>query len=136
MRVGQHIMRISHAEQLAIQAVLDAGAAHGYGNMISHLQTRWAEMLMKQWGMDEKSARAASGGDGYPFEMQHDLLLRGGWDETGENYRSANNSDQKTAPIKRGVKCSTRSNGIGELRPRGRFRAVGEAGSTVFGTKF
>ena len=80
-------MRISNAEQLAIQSVMDAGAAHGYGNMIAHLQTAWARSLMTGYNMDESAARQASGGDGYPFKMQDDLLRLGGWDETGESYR-------------------------------------------------
>lgn len=81
-------MRISEQEQEAIKFVVLCGARHGYGNLISHLQAAWAAELMERWGMDEKSARDASGGDGYPFKMQKDLMLKGEWDETGERYKS------------------------------------------------
>ena len=81
------MMHISKDEQDAIRRVLAAGAVHGYGNMISHLKTAWAKSLMEKWDMDEKSARITSGGDGYPFVMQDDLVIRGEWDETGERYR-------------------------------------------------
>ena len=76
-------MRVSVDEQYAIRQVLAAGERHGYGNMISHLQTAWAKSLMDNYGFDEKSARLASGGDGYPFRMQNDLM-NGFWDETGQ----------------------------------------------------
>lgn len=82
-------MRISGAERDAIRAVLDYGASHGYGNLISHLQTAWAASLMRSHGMDEASARAAAGGPGYPFEMQRDLVASGEWDETGARYRAS-----------------------------------------------
>ena len=79
-------MRISDEEQDAIRTVLRLGARFGYGNLMAHLATRWAETLMTDYGMDEASARAASLHPGYPFEMQEDLLLRGEWDETGKRY--------------------------------------------------
>jgi hypothetical protein len=81
-------MKISADEQNAIRAVLVFGEAYGYGNLISHLQTAWAKRLMGQYGMDEQGARIASGGSGYPFQMQADLVERGEWDETGERYRA------------------------------------------------
>lgn len=81
-------MRISDEERAAIGAVLRAGAKFGYGNLIAHLQTGWARMLMARYGMDEGAARHASGGRGYLFAMQDDLLERGEWDEIGERYRS------------------------------------------------
>ena len=77
---------ISKNEQDAIRHVVALGAAVGYGNLISHLQTAWAKSLVRQWGMSEESARLASGGEGYPFAMQDDLIERGEWDETGERY--------------------------------------------------
>lgn len=80
-------MRIGADEQLSIRRVLAAGREHGYGNMISHLQTAWAKKLMDDYRMDEECARHASGGDGYPFDMQQDLVDRGEWDETGTRYR-------------------------------------------------
>ena len=80
-------MRISQEERAAIGAVLRAGAKYGCGNMIAHLQTWWARTLMADYGMAEEPARRASGGEGYPFAMQDDLLKRGEWDETGEKYR-------------------------------------------------
>ena len=82
-------MTISKEEQLAIGLVLDAAATHGYGNLISHLQTAWARTLMTNYGLNEEAARAATGGAGYPFAMQADLVERGEWDETGRAYRKA-----------------------------------------------
>jgi len=80
-------MRISDAERSAIRKVLQAGNNYGYGNMIQHLATAWAKHLMDKYKMDERTARnGAFGLDGYPFEMQADLMNRGEWDETGERY--------------------------------------------------
>jgi hypothetical protein len=82
-------MRISEAERLAIQDVLAYGETHGYGNLIAHLQTAWAARLMRS-GLSETAARRATGRDGagIPFLMQHDLIERGEWDETGKRYRT------------------------------------------------
>ena len=79
-------MNISRAEQDAVRIVCGFGASHGYGNLIAHLQTAWAKMLMEEWGFDEKTAREAAIVRGYPFKMHDDLLERGEWDETGERY--------------------------------------------------
>jgi hypothetical protein len=83
-------MKISRQEQIAIIEVLAYGEAHGYGNLISHLQTAWAKHLIGAYGMDEKTARASTGRDGagYPFRMQQDLIERGEWDETGARYHA------------------------------------------------
>ena len=81
------IMQISQDEQRTILAVLDAATRFGYGNLIAHLQTAWARRLMTHSQLPEKAARAATGGPGYPFLMQDDLVERGEWDETGERYR-------------------------------------------------
>ena len=80
------MMKIPADERLAIQDVLKHGQRYGYGNLISHLQTAWAKALIDEYGMDEKTARAASGGPGYSFAMQRDLIERGEWDETGARY--------------------------------------------------
>lgn len=80
-------MKITPEEQAAIASVLDAGKRHGYGNMIAHLQTAWARVMMDRYGLDEEGARIATRGPGYPFQMQTDLVDRGEWDETGERYR-------------------------------------------------
>lgn len=82
-------MKISQAEQEAIQKVIELGAQYGYGNLIMHMQTAWARSLIDGHGMEPSSARLATArdGSGYPFQMQEDLLLRGEWDETGERYR-------------------------------------------------
>ena len=80
-------MRISREEQAAVCEVLCYGGKFGYGNLITHLQTAWAKMLMEEWGLDEEAARKAASGPGYPFKMQEDIVERGEWDETGERYR-------------------------------------------------
>lgn len=78
-------MRISNAERIAIQEVLAYAELWGYGNLISHLQTAWARRLVRD-GLPEATARAHSGGHGYPFKLQEDILERGEWDETGKRY--------------------------------------------------
>lgn len=65
--------------------VLEAGAAHGYGNMLAHLRTAWARQLAKG-GLEDETAINHVGGDCYPFAMQDDLLENGEWDETGKRY--------------------------------------------------
>lgn len=60
-------------EREAIKRVLIAGSQYGYGNMIAHLETEWARMLMQRYGMSEESARAAAGGIGYPFDWDFGL---------------------------------------------------------------
>lgn len=79
-------MRISEAEEDAIRTVLRLGGQFGYGNLMNHLATRWAQTLMAEYKMDEATARRAALLPGYPFAMQEDLLIRGEWDETGERY--------------------------------------------------
>lgn len=88
-------MRISREEQDAIGTVLAHGQKFGYGNLISHLQTAWARALMSKYGLSEQVARAASGGNGCPFAMQDDLVLRGEWDETGERYRERKGAQKR-----------------------------------------
>ncbi len=80
-------MRISTDEQHAINETITFGERFGYGNLISHLETAWARKMMDEYDINEKSARAVSGGSGYPFAMQDDLRLRGQWDETGKSYQ-------------------------------------------------
>ena len=90
-------MKISVDEQIAIRTVIAYGDEHGYGNLISHLQTAWARKLVEQ-GFDEKGARLAAGGQGYPFKMQDDLLQRGEWDETGKRYRKVARREARQEP--------------------------------------
>lgn len=63
-------------EAEAIRTALAIGAQHGYGNVIAHLQTAWARVLMDRYAMTEQQARAASG-PGYPFEWQKEVLAGG-----------------------------------------------------------
>ena len=74
-------MRISERERLAIIHTIRDGHEFGFGNLISHLQTAWAKTLMNEYGFSERVARMASGGDGYPFAMQTDLVANGKYDE-------------------------------------------------------
>jgi|TARA_R100000049_G_C1933264_1_gene77108 hypothetical protein len=48
-----------------------------------------ANGVSKQLQQEEGPAREASGGFGYPFAMQDDLIERGEWDETGKSYRTS-----------------------------------------------
>jgi hypothetical protein len=79
-------VRISETERKAIVAVVAAGRKHGFGNIISHLQAAWTDVLVNEHGMLEADARQSSGG-GYPIAMHRDLMERGEWDETGTRYR-------------------------------------------------
>lgn len=87
-------VKISNQERLAIIAAIDAGKKFGFGNLISHLATAWARVLVQKWHHSEPQAREAAWGiKGYPFAMQDDLLERGEWDETGERYKTAEHKD-------------------------------------------
>ena len=74
-------MRISREEQAAIRRVVEAGAAFGFGNMISHLHAAWAKSLRDNHNIPDDIKR-----EGYPIAMHEDLMLRGFWDETGKSY--------------------------------------------------
>jgi hypothetical protein len=52
--------RLFPGEKEAIDAVLQAGAAFGYGNMISRLREAWRDMLMEKWGFSQKDAEIAA----------------------------------------------------------------------------
>ena len=80
------MMQVPSDEVAAIREVLRYGDQWGYGNLIAHLQTAWARSLIDRWDMAEEAARRASGGPGYPFALQADVLERGQWDETGHRY--------------------------------------------------
>ena len=80
-------MKISNDERLAIRAVIMLGKEFGYGNLMGHLATAWARDMMTDYHMTESQARRCPPCQGYPFEMQDDLLERGEWDETGERYQ-------------------------------------------------
>lgn len=79
-------MKISRQEQDAITKAIELGKSFGFGNIIAHLQTAWARSLMEKYGMEEQGARHVTGGSGYPFKMQDDLIEHGFWDESGKSY--------------------------------------------------
>lgn len=80
-------MKIDEEERKAILTVLELAGKYGYGNLISHLNTRWARLLMRDYNWTEKEAREFVGSDRtYHFKMQDDILERGEWDTTGESY--------------------------------------------------
>lgn len=89
-------MRISEEERRAVEQVLAAGKAWGFGNMTAHLQTAWAKCLMDEHGFDEGAARRGALGPGYPFAMQEDILERGEWDETGRRYTKVEGQPRAT----------------------------------------
>lgn len=80
-------MKISKKEQDAIKAVLAIAHEWGYGNMISHLRTAMAKVVMKQIGLDEEEAFVATAMSPYPIKMHDDIVERGEWDETGRRYK-------------------------------------------------
>lgn len=79
-------MKVSPEEVQAIKTVLELADKFGYGNLMNHLATRWAEKLMVEWNMTEEAAREGAFLPGYPFQMQRDILTLGMWDETGKRY--------------------------------------------------
>lgn len=59
---------IPMAEKVAIQATIEAGESHGFGNLISWLATAWAVRL-REGGMKEKDAIAAVSNCGNPYPL-------------------------------------------------------------------
>jgi hypothetical protein len=59
---------IGPLEQRAVDATLAAGAAYGYGNMIAHLKTAWAERLMRYEGFTLTQALQAADTSAYPVD--------------------------------------------------------------------
>jgi len=56
-------------EQEAIIKVCEIGKVYGYGNMIAHLGSAWALMLMNDHGLTEEAALSAARSVGYPVEL-------------------------------------------------------------------
>ena len=54
-------------EKEAIERVLDAGRAYGYGNMIAHLKRAWAKLLIAD-GLSEEAALKAADTSAYPVK--------------------------------------------------------------------
>ena len=67
-------MIISTSEQKAIKVVCEMGVKWGYGNMISHLQSAWALMLIKNCGFEIETARSAVVNN-TPYELEVHLRL-------------------------------------------------------------
>lgn len=67
---------MTREEQKAIIGVLALGHRFGFGNLVSHLQTEWARVLMEVHGLDEELARHSAGGPGYPLDWQKEMLSR------------------------------------------------------------
>ncbi len=80
-------MKISSHEQEAIKAVVAYGKRFGFGNLISHLKSAWAEDLMLTYGFTEQQGMEAAGGGGYSVQIHQDIRDNGEWDETGMRYR-------------------------------------------------
>lgn len=80
-------MKVSGKELAAIREVVRLGSIYGYGNLMSHLSSAWAQHLVDTYQMDESSAKAAAHGLALPLKMHSDIITRGEWDETGEAYR-------------------------------------------------
>ena len=67
-------MKISTSEKEAIEIVCEMGAKWGYGNMISHLQSAWALMLIKNYGFEIETARSVVVNN-TPYELEVHLRL-------------------------------------------------------------
>lgn len=80
-------MKISRAEHAAINLAVSLGKRHGYGNIMSHLASAWAETLIEAGMPESQAERFVSDRGPYPIAMHRDILERGEWDETGNRYR-------------------------------------------------
>lgn len=67
-------MKISASEKEAIEMVCKLGRTHGYGNLISHLQSAWILMLIKNYGFEIETARSAVVNN-TPYELEVHLRL-------------------------------------------------------------
>jgi hypothetical protein len=85
------MLKISKEEQKAIRTVVKMGEAFGYGNMISHLKSAATKSVMEKYKTTEENAPDL--GKGYPVKMHLDLMNKGQWDESGEDYRTLYESD-------------------------------------------
>ena len=80
-------MNVSREEKSAVNMAVEIGGRFGYGNIVAHLLSAWANELSAN-GMDEEGAMAhVSGRLPYPIQMHLDILDNGEWDETGKKYR-------------------------------------------------
>ncbi|MDY0215129.1 MAG: hypothetical protein RBS24_06440 [Bacilli bacterium] len=67
-------MKIPTAEQKAIKKVCELGSMWGYGNLISHLQSAWILMLIKNYGVEIETARSVVVNN-TPYELEVHLRL-------------------------------------------------------------
>lgn len=73
--VREHTM-LSAPEKAAIERALDAGAQHGYGNVMAWLATEWACHLRDEWNLPEAVAIDAVSGRGpYPLPANSALCV-------------------------------------------------------------
>jgi len=61
-------------EKEAIIKACEIGKVYGYGNVIAHLGSAWALMLMQDYGFKEKDALDAACGVGYPIELHQEFI--------------------------------------------------------------
>lgn len=66
--------RLSGSEVDAVKMVLEAGSQFGYGNMIAHLRTAWARMLMDRFDFSWDQAARAAVTNAYDPKIQDQLL--------------------------------------------------------------
>lgn len=76
-RLVENHPQLSPRERHNINRALDAGAAYGYGNVISWLMTEWAVNLRDKWGMDEQTAIRATQMSPYPLPPNEKLKNSG-----------------------------------------------------------
>lgn len=55
------MVRYLPGEPEAIETVKRLGALYGYGNLISHLQTAYAETMSREWGLTQQASDYAAG---------------------------------------------------------------------------
>ena len=67
-------LRLGDDERSAALAVIACGKQYGYGNMIGHLRTAWARMLMEKFDFSWDEAVQAAFADAYDPVLQDRLL--------------------------------------------------------------
>ena len=82
-------MKISPDEQRAIRTVINIAKSYGYGNLMAHLASAWADEMIRGGMPEDAAIEFVSNREPYSLAMHRDIIERGEWDETGEKYRSS-----------------------------------------------
>jgi hypothetical protein len=80
------MIKVDEKELRAVRQAIFLGHVYGYGNIVSHLLSAWADVLTSQ-GVDPGIAVShVSNREPLPIQMHLDIVNNGEWDETGAKY--------------------------------------------------